>query len=76
MSGKWQSWKKWTGIALGLLLLADGALAGYLWQLNQQGPEEIRAQRNRLATQAKLLKARRRARREDPRLSAAGQEEL
>ena len=57
MSGKWQSWKKWTGIALGLLLLADGALAGYLWQLNQQGPEEIRAQRNRLATQAKLLKA-------------------
>jgi Tfp pilus assembly protein PilO len=57
MSGKWQSWKKWTGIVLALLLLADGALVGYLWQLNQQGPEEIRAQRNRLATQAKLLKA-------------------
>jgi Tfp pilus assembly protein PilO len=57
MSGKWQSWKKWTGVALGVLLLADVALAGYLWQLNQQGPEEIRAQRNRLATEAKLLKA-------------------
>ena len=54
---KWQSWKKWTGVALGLLLLADGALAGYLWQLNQQAPEEIRAERNRLATQARLLKA-------------------
>ena len=57
MSGKWQSWKKWTGVALGLLLLADIALAGYLWQLNRQGPEELRAQRDRLATQAKLLKA-------------------
>ncbi|MGD0965632.1 MAG: GspMb/PilO family protein [Candidatus Acidiferrales bacterium] len=57
MTGKWQSWKKWTGIALALLLLADGALAGYLWQLSQQGPEEIRAERNRLETQARLFKA-------------------
>ena len=57
MSGRWHSWKKWTGIALAVLLLADGALAGYLWQLNRQGPEELRAQRDLLATQAKLLKA-------------------
>jgi len=57
MSGKWHSWKKWTGIALAVLLLADGALAGYLWQLSRQGPEELRAQRDLLATQAKLLKA-------------------
>src|ERR1700690_1559263 len=57
MSAKWQSWKKSTGIALALLLLADGALAGYLWQLNREGPDEIRAQRDRLAIQAKLLKA-------------------
>jgi len=47
MSGKWHSWKKWTGIALAVLLLADGALAGYLWQLSRQGPEELRAQRGR-----------------------------
>jgi Tfp pilus assembly protein PilO len=57
MRGNWQTWKKWTGVALGLLLLADVALVGYLWQMNQQGPDELRAERNRLATQAKLLKA-------------------
>ncbi len=38
-------------------LLADVALVGYLWQMNRQGPDELRAERNRLATQAKLLKA-------------------
>lgn len=57
MRGNWQTWKKWTGVALGLLLLADVALVGYLWQMNQQGPDELRAERNRLATQVKLLKA-------------------
>lgn len=57
MRGNWQTWKKWTGVALGLLLLADVALVGYLWRMNQQGPDELRAERNRLATQAKLLKA-------------------
>ncbi len=57
MNRKWKSWKKWTGIALALLVLADGALAGYLWQAGREGPEEMRAQRDRLAAQVKLLKA-------------------
>src|SRR5271166_4409784 len=57
MSRQWHSWKKLAGVALALLLLADGALAGYLWQLSQEGPEEMRAERNRLEMQAKLLRA-------------------
>jgi Tfp pilus assembly protein PilO len=57
MNPNWHFWKKWTGIALAALLLADGALAGYLWKLNRQGPAELRAQRELLATQARLLRA-------------------
>lgn len=52
-----QSWKKWTGIALAILLLADVGLAVFLWQSNRQGPEEMQAQLAHLQLQARLLKA-------------------
>ena len=52
-----QSWKKWTGAGLALLLLADVALGVFLWQSNRLGPEEMQAQVVRLQLQSKLLKA-------------------
>lgn len=57
MKPRWHAWKKLAGIALSILLIADAGLAAYLWQLRRQGPEEIRAQRDRFAAQAKLLRA-------------------
>jgi hypothetical protein len=57
MNAKWQSWKKWTGIALGLLLLADAGLAIFLFQSVSQDPAALRADRDRLVTQAKLMRA-------------------
>lgn len=57
MNGTWQTWKKGIGAALALLLVADLALAFFLWETSRQGPEAMRAQRDRLAIQAKLLRA-------------------
>ncbi|MGD1210960.1 MAG: GspMb/PilO family protein [Candidatus Acidiferrales bacterium] len=57
INGAWQTWKKWIGAALVLLLVADLALAFFLWETSRQGPEALRAQRDRLAIQAKLLRA-------------------
>jgi Tfp pilus assembly protein PilO len=57
MNGAWQTWKKWIGAALALLLVADLALAFFLWETSRQGPAAMRAQRDRLAIQAKLLRA-------------------
>jgi Type II secretion system (T2SS), protein M subtype b len=57
MSRNRPSWKMWTGIALALLLTADIGLAAFLWQTARQGPTEMRAQRDSLALQAKLLRA-------------------
>ncbi|HTX13841.1 MAG TPA: GspMb/PilO family protein [Candidatus Baltobacteraceae bacterium] len=53
----WQIWKRWAGAALALLLLVDIALAVFLWNGSRQGPEVLRAERNDLALQAKLLRA-------------------
>lgn len=53
----WDTWKKIILSALGLLLLADLALVFVLWQSSREGAESMRAQRARLETQAKLLKA-------------------
>jgi len=53
----WQTWKKGAAIALALLVAADLALAIFLVQISHQGPEAVRAQRDRLAIQAKLLRA-------------------
>jgi Type II secretion system (T2SS), protein M subtype b len=56
-NGNWQVWKRSVGIALGLLLLADLALAAFLWSASRQGPDALRAERAELALQAKLLRA-------------------
>jgi Type II secretion system (T2SS), protein M subtype b len=56
-TGNWQTWKRSTAIALGVLLLADIALAVFLWTGLRQGPEALRAERDHLALQAKLLRA-------------------
>jgi len=56
-NGNWQTWKMSVGIALALLLLADAALVAYLWNGSRQGPDALRAERNQLALQAKLLRA-------------------
>jgi hypothetical protein len=50
-------WKKWTGLALGLLLLADVALGVFLWETTRQGPASRRAQHESLALKAKLMGA-------------------
>lgn len=57
LSLRWQPWKIWVGTALALLLLADLGLAIFLWQGAGQGPEALQTQRDRLAVQAKLLRA-------------------
>jgi len=53
----WQPWKLWTSVALGVLLLADVALAVFLTEGSRQDPATLRAERDRLALQAKLLRA-------------------
>ena len=57
MKRSWNTWKKLIFCALGVLLLADLALVFVLWQASREGVESMRAQRARLETQAKLLKA-------------------
>jgi hypothetical protein len=57
MKTAWRSWKTWVGIALALVLALDLALAGYLWRASFQQPQALRAERDRLALQAKMLKA-------------------
>jgi Tfp pilus assembly protein PilO len=57
MNRTWRSWKTWTVVALTLLLAADVALCVFLWQTSREAPDEMRAQRDRLALQERLLKA-------------------
>jgi hypothetical protein len=57
MKPKWRSWKKWMGIGLAVLLVADAGLAIFLWRSTRQDPVEMRAQRARLTIEAKLLRA-------------------
>ena len=54
---KWQTWKKWTGAALALLLAADIGLGVFLWETSREAPGEMRAERDRLVDQERLLKA-------------------
>jgi Tfp pilus assembly protein PilO len=53
----WQTWKKWFTIALAAPLALDLGLAVYLWQASRHDPEAMRAERDALAIQAKLLRA-------------------
>jgi hypothetical protein len=50
-------WKRWTSIALSALLAADIGLALFLWQGGQADPAALRAERDRLALKAKLIRA-------------------
>lgn len=52
-----RAWKVWIVFGLALLLAADVGLAVYLWKAAREGPQAMRQQRDRLALQAKLLKA-------------------
>jgi hypothetical protein len=56
-NGNWRTWKRSVGILLGLLLLADVALVAFVWNASRQGPDALRAERNQLVLQAKLLRA-------------------
>lgn len=56
-NGSWRVVRRSILIAVGLLCLADLALAVYLWQGTKEGPAELQAQANRLHDQAKKLKA-------------------
>jgi Type II secretion system (T2SS), protein M subtype b len=56
-NSNWGVWKRSVGVALGLLLLADAALVVFLWNGSRQGPDTLRAERNQLSLQAKLLRA-------------------
>jgi type II secretion system (T2SS) protein M len=50
-------WKQLTWVALGLLLVADLGLAGFLWVSAREGPQAMRTRRDRLAMQARLLRS-------------------
>jgi Tfp pilus assembly protein PilO len=54
---QWQTWKFLVAGGLVLLLAVDLGLAIFLWQSGQRDPETLRSERDRLAIQAKLLKA-------------------
>jgi Tfp pilus assembly protein PilO len=53
----WQTWKKCAAVALALLVAADLALALFLVTMSRQRPDAMRAERDRLAMQARLLRA-------------------
>jgi hypothetical protein len=56
MNMTWTVWKKTIAIALALLFAADLALVYQLWQSSREGAAALSAQRDRLKTQAALLK--------------------
>ena len=57
MKMPWRILKKWIIGALALLLAADVALVYMRWQNTREGEASMRAERDRLEIQAKLLKA-------------------
>lgn len=57
MNISWPVLKKWITVLLAVVFAADLALVYVLWQSSREGAEALRAQRDRLEIQAKLLKA-------------------
>jgi Tfp pilus assembly protein PilO len=55
LSKKFAPWKIGAMVAVGLLVLADVALCGVLWQLGREAPEDMKAQRTQLANTAAQL---------------------
>jgi Tfp pilus assembly protein PilO len=57
MNASWKIWKKVIVAAVVALFVADLGLAFILWQTSREGADAMASQRDRLALQAKLLKA-------------------
>lgn len=57
MNAAWKTWKIWIIAGLVALFVADLTVGYMLWQSSRQGVESMRAQRDRLALESKLLKA-------------------
>ncbi len=57
MNAAWKIWKKWIIAGLIALFVADLAVGYVLWQSSREGVDVMRAQRDRLALDSKLLKA-------------------
>lgn len=57
MNMAWKIWKIWIIAGLIALFAADVTVGYVLWQSSRQGVESMRAQRDRLALDSKLLKA-------------------
>ena len=56
-TASFRSWKVWTSTVLGALLAADLGIALFQWFGARQDPYALRAERDRLALQARLLRA-------------------
>src|SRR5579862_8285713 len=52
-----QAWKLGVGIALALVLAADLGLAAYLWHMTSEQPLDLQVERDKLALEAKKLRA-------------------
>jgi hypothetical protein len=57
MDAAWKIWKMWIIGGLVALFAADLAVGYILWQSSREGVDAMRAQRDRLELQSKLLKA-------------------
>lgn len=57
MQKNWPTWKKVAAGSLGLLLAVDITLVVFLFQTAREGPAEMRARRDMLVAQEKLLHA-------------------
>jgi hypothetical protein len=56
MNTTWTVWKKTIAVVLAVLFAADLALVYQVWQSSREGAGSLSAQRDRLKTQAALLK--------------------
>ena len=57
MKWNWPAWKIAAAALVAVLLLADCGLGFFLWQTSREAPEELAANRDRLAAEARLLAA-------------------
>lgn len=57
MNSAWHSWKTFIGVALGVLLIANLAVGGFLYWEGQQAPAHAASQAQALKIQVKKLQA-------------------
>jgi hypothetical protein len=55
MNLTWQTWKRWVGGVVFLILLLDIVLLGFLWNISRQDRGDLIAQKQRLYSEGKLL---------------------